>query len=172
VGGVKKLVAGTINGATIYTTGGGGSMGSVSARKIVDSELRSKGNIGALLVSGSVSGSRVFAGVGPVGEVTAEDAAKGKGQIVMARVGSGKRGNVFADSAMAAKTIKDAVFGNIVDAASGEDFYGVRADVIKGMSGYVGGKAFAMKNASTQGQVDQQLKKGKVGLKNVRIEVV
>jgi hypothetical protein len=171
VGSLQALSAGTIASASVTTTRGGASMGSVTASKVTGAQIRSAGNITSV-VTGSMSGSQLFAGVTPDGLVTAADAAAGSGQIVSVRIGSGPKGNVFANSAIAAGKIKNAVLGNLVDAASNAPFYGIAADTIVTMTGFVGGRAFTVKQAETQAQLEQQLAQAKVSPKKLKIVVV
>jgi cyclophilin family peptidyl-prolyl cis-trans isomerase len=164
VGSLKTLGAGKMTNATIVTTTGG--IGTVVTTKIANSSLRTPGSITSLTATG-ISSSEVAAGITSDGNV-----ATGAGQIGLLRIGVGVKGTVFANSLIAAKTIKIAAFGSMSDAASTATFDGIEAFTITQMTGMVNGKAFAISKASTQAKVDQELAKEKVKLKNLKIEIV
>lgn len=172
VGSLRKLAAGTIDSALISTTAGGNSVGSVSAKNMTDTLLRSAGNIQSLLVTGSMTRSQVFAGLPADAAATPQSAAAGRAQILSIKIGKGRRGNAFADSAIAAKTIRSVTLGNLPDVASDADFYGIEADTIVSLTGFIDGSPFSLKNTGTQSQADSQLSAAKVSTKNVRIVLV
>ena len=164
------VTAKAISSSTIKLSDTGVSLNRLVAATMTSSTVAAAGSIAALIVPGGLSSSQIYAGVDPT-DPTAAAAAASAADIFTARIGAGNTGNAFADSTLAAGTLRTAAFGNLVDTTSTATFYGIDAGDVVNLSGFVGGDRFSLRRVSTQPAANAQLAKSGIALTNLILAV-
>lgn len=166
-GAVGSLTLDSLSGSTLSAS----SIGRLVVRGAIDSStIRVSGNI-ASISAGSITNSKIYAGVGTLASgqnlpASLSDFAA-PAAITTVKVGRGG----FANSDIAAETLGNLGLGTIQTSNNGTAF-GIAGHSLRSLTAIAGGKHLRLQKIATQADVTSQLAKEGVALQDMTIRIV